>query len=155
MKNKIIISILTIIVIIISAFLGWYFAQKPQEDKEKIDGIVVNVQNNIDYSSKMITSYEEYQELLNTHKVNVTKDKLLTKKDFNKSDYIIDYIPYDKDLKITKSIDVQVLEGGVEITYYLNHEVKTEDQLLLYLIPIPKDSIKDYNLANRIFKYDE
>ncbi len=154
MKNKIIIGLLTVGVIITAAFFGIFIANNSINQTNTIDGIVVNIGNNTDYTSKMLREYEEYQDLLKKHDISIEKKKMLTKKDFKKYDYIIDYIPYDNDLKMTKSINVEVLEGGVEITYYLNHEVKTEDKLLLYLIPIPKNEIPNYSLANRIFKYE-
>lgn len=152
MNKKLIPIIASVAVIIIAAFAGWYFATKSMSQKIDANGIVVKINKNADYQAKMLTTYEEYKILLEENEINLDNSNLLKAKDFDESDYIIDYIPYDKDL-IVEDINVDILEGGVAIHYITNHEVKENTELLLYFIPVPKKQILEFTLANRTFDY--
>ena len=127
-KEHIIVILITIVVIIIAGFGGWYLAKKGMNNTKVIDGIVVNVKANVDYSAKLIKTYKEYEKILEDNAISLNDENVLKEKDFKKNDYIVDYIPYDKDLKITGEINVEVLEGGTVIT--------------------------DFTLANRVFNYE-
>lgn len=152
-KNKIIITILTIIIIIISGLLGYYVAKN--ENIKTIDGLVITIKSNVDYTSKLIKTFEEYKNILKENGIKIDNEKniYLTKKDFKKNDYIVDYIPYEKDLEV-KTIDVEVLDGGVILNYVLNKEVTDNTKVLLYLIPLDKNQLNEYKLANRNFSYE-
>lgn len=152
--SKIITIVASIIVIIGAAFAGWYFARGSMSKKIDANGIVVEINKNADYQAKMLKTYEEYKALLQENEVDPNNDNLLKASDFEESDYIIDYIPYDKEL-VVEDINVVILDGGVIIHYITNHEVKENTELLLYFIPVPKGQILEFTLANRTFEYKD
>lgn len=150
--NKLITVIATILVILIAGFAGWYFASRKFNQKIIANGIVVDINKNANYMSKMLTSYDEYKSIINENGLDLSKNEILKEADFEKRDYIIDYIPYDKDLEVI-DIEVEVLDGGVVLHYQVSHEIKDNTQMLLYFIAIDKDRIHNYSLANRTFSY--
>ena len=150
MKRNVIIIILVILVVIGAGALGIYVGKKNNNKTSIAEGIVIPKDNDKDYSIKFITNKKDFDELSN--KFNV-QDKLDVN-DFEKYDYIIDFIPYDNNLLI-KDIDLVISGNNVNLTYYTNKEVKNYDKYLVYVIPINKGTIKVFNFENRNFVYDK
>ena len=150
MKNKkILIILITILVIIISAFLGRYIALN--QDTTKTVGFAINIYTGINYNTRLITTYSEYETIVNENGIINNKAKL-EEKDFKKHDFIVDFIPYDNTLKVN-DINLNISGNDVTIDYNVNKEVRSDTQLLVYFIPLKKGQITNFNLANRHFTY--
>ena len=148
-KRKIIVIILIILVIIIAGGLGIYVGSRNTENLSIAEGIVINKENDQDYNVKFITNSEEYNDLIN--KFNL-KNKLNIN-DLDTNDYIIDFLPYENDL-IIKDIKLEIDSNKISLTYYLNKKINSNEQYLVYMIPIKKGTIKTFNIEDRKFVYD-
>ncbi len=151
-KGKLKIGIISFLIIIGAAFLGWFIAGGFRQSHGVINGLVVNIVNYQDYSTKMITTYDQYQKVLAENGLMAEKDTL-KEKNFKKKDYIVDYIPYGEDLKV-RNIELTVQNNSASLIYYVNKSVEENEKLLLYFIPVKKGSIKEFTLANRKFVYE-
>ena len=132
MKNKIIIGILVVIVTIISALIGMAAAGYFTNPVAVAEGIVVS---NKDNESKLLTSYEEYSELM--EKYNTSDFVVLTNNSFDEKDYIVDFIKYKDSLKIN-NISLEVNDTSIKIAYDVNKEIKKSNKYLMYFIPVEK-----------------
>ncbi len=151
MKNKkILIILITILVIIISAFLGRYIALN--QDTTKTVGFAINIYTGINYNTRLITTYSEYETIVNENGIVINNKAKLEEKDFKKHDFIVDFIPYDNTLKVN-DINLNISGNDVTIDYNVNKEVRSDTQLLVYFIPLKKGQITNFNLANRHFTY--
>ena len=151
MKNKkILIILITILVIIISAFLGRYIALN--QDTTKTVGFAINIYTGINYNTRLITTYSEYETIVIENGIVINNKAKLEEKDFKKHDFIVDFIPYDNTLKVN-DINLNISGNDVTIDYNVNKEVRSDTQLLVYFIPLKKGQITNFNLANRHFTY--
>lgn len=147
-KNYFIIGAMTIIVVILSAFLGIFLAGGFKKDKTIANGIVINKKDQ-EYEAKLITSAKDYNDLITKYDAQDTL--LFTSNDFTDKDYIVDFILYQEDL-IINNIDVTVSEDGISLTYYANKEISDSDKYLMYFIPIEKGSIDNITIKSRRFQ---
>lgn len=132
MKNKIIIGILVIVVTIISALIGMAAAGYFTNPVAVAEGIVVS---NKDNESKLLTSYDEYSELM--EKYNTSDFVVLTNNSFDEKDYIVDFIKYKDSLKIN-NISLEVNDTSIKVVYDVNKEIKKSNKYLMYFIPVEK-----------------
>ncbi len=144
-KYNLIVGLLVIIVVIVAGLAGIYFGGgfKP---KVIANGIVLN--KNDDYVSTFIKTYDEYVNLLD--KYNITNVVLLTNNDFNDYDYLVDFINYKDDLDI-KNIDIFIEDDGITLTYTVNKRIDDSKKMLMYFIPVNKDSLEITNIKSREF----
>ena len=145
MKNKIIIVLLVIGVIIISMILGMSAAGYFTKPKAVAQGIVVSKSKN---ESKLLTSYDDYTKLMNEY--GTSEFTLLTNNSFENSDYIVTFIKYKSDLEI-KNINLEVTDDGVKIIYDVNKEIKNSNKYLMYFIPIEKGLLNELNIKEQVF----
>lgn len=145
MKNKIIIVLLVIGVIIISMILGMSAAGYFTKPKAVAQGIVVSKSKN---ESKLLTSYDDYTKLMNEY--GTSEFTLLTNNSFENSDYIVTFIKYKSDLEI-KNINLEVTDDGVKIIYDVNKEIKNSNKYLMYFIPIEKGLLDELNIKEQVF----
>ena len=149
LKNAFI-ALIVVVVIVGAGILGMAVEKKKKKSDE-----VVSVANGIvtdkDVSMKgasVLTTYEEYTKLLEEY--DSSDVVLLTNNDFNESDYIVDYIYYDKDVEIS-NINLEVLDEGITIHYEVNKEPDKGDKYLIYFIPIEKGMLKEVKVNSRTF----
>ena len=150
-RRKIFIIILTIVVIIISGLLGIYFGNKNKKALSIADGIVISKEKNTIYGTKFITNLKQYEGFIKDYNLEgiINKDEV----NFKVYDYIIDFIPYNNDL-IIKDINVNVANEGIVLKYNLNKKISNDKQLLIYTIPVNKNTIKKFKLIDRKFIYE-
>lgn len=150
MNKKLKISIITIVFIIIisSICIGIYLAKEDNNETYQIaNGIILKKSNN-SYESKIIKTYIEYTELLQKYEVNDIV--LFTNNSFEDKDYIVDFIDYEDQLKIN-DIDVLIEDDGINLIYHVNKKVNSDQNYLMYFIPIDKDTLNDVNIKSRSF----
>lgn len=145
MKNKIIIILLVIGVIIISMLLGMSAAGYFTKPKVVAQGIVVSKTNN---ESKLLTSYDDYTKLMDEY--GTSEFTLLTNNSFEKNDYLVDFIKYKDSLEI-KNISLEINYDGVKIVYDVNKEIKKSSKYLMYFIPIEKSTLNDLKVTSQVF----
>ena len=145
MKNKIIIVLLVIGVIIISMILGMSAAGYFTKPKAVAQGIVVSKTNN---ESKLLTSYDDYTKLMNEY--GLSDYTLLTNNSFEKNDYIVDFVKYNDSLEI-KNINLEINDDGVKIIYDVNKEIKNSSKYLMYFIPIEKGTLDNLKVTSQVF----
>jgi cytochrome c biogenesis protein ResB len=149
MKNKkVIVAIIVILVVIISALLGALAGGLFSKNQVIADGIILTKDTNTVYENTLITTYDEYNELLK--KYGVSDLVYLTSGDLDQKDYIIDFIDYDEDLQIN-NIDITVTDAGLEIIYKVNKTLDNSNNYLMYFIPIDKGSLDILQITNREF----
>lgn len=144
MKNKIIIILLVIGVIIISMILGMSAAGYFTKPKAVAQGIVVSKSKN---ESKLLTSYDDYTKLMDEYGTN--EFTLLTNNSFEKNDYIVDFVKYKDSLEI-KNISLEI-NDDVKIIYDVNKEIKNSSKYLMYFIPIEKSTLNDLKVTSQVF----
>lgn len=147
-KDHIFAGIIVILVICISAYLGIWLGRDKFDYKTIAEGIVMTYEDK-NYKSELISNYVEYTNLLKKYGIN--ESAFLTSGDLDEKDYIVDFILYNEDLEI-EGIDLEITDDGTNITYNVNEEIKSSKEILIYFIPIKKNSLSDYKLANRYFK---
>lgn len=145
MKNKIMIILLAIGVIIISTLLGMSAAGYFTKLKVVAQGIVVSKTNN---ESKLLTSYDDYTKLMDEY--GTSEFTLLTNNSFEKNDYLVDFIKYKDSLEI-KNISLEINDDGVKIIYDVNKEIKNSSKYLMYFIPIEKSTLNDLKVTSQVF----
>lgn len=153
MNNKLknaFIGLIVVVVIVGAGVLGMAvggFFKKSDEVVSVANGIVTNKDVSMKGAS-VLTTYEEYTKLLEEY--DSSDVVLLTNNDFNESDYIVDYIYYDKDVEIS-NINLEVLDEGITIHYEVNKEPDKGDKYLIYFIPIEKGMLKEVKVNSRTF----
>lgn len=153
MNNKLknaFIALIVVVVIVGAGILGMAvggFFKKSDEVVSVANGIVTNKDVSMKGAS-VLTTYEEYTKLLEEY--DSSDVVLLTNNDFNESDYIVDYIYYDKDVEIS-NINLEVLDEGITIHYEVNKEPDKGDKYLIYFIPIEKGMLKEVKVNSRTF----
>ncbi len=145
MKNKIIIVLLVIGVIIIFMLLGMSAAGYFTKPKAVAQGIVVSKSKN---ESKLLTSYDDYTKLMNEY--GTSEFTLLTNNSFEKNDYIVDFVKYKDSLEI-KNINLEINDDGVKIIYDVNKEIKNSSKYLMYFIPIQKGTLNELKVTSQVF----
>ncbi len=145
MKNKIIIILLVIGVIIISMILGMTAAGFFNKPTAVANGIIVSKG---EYESKLLTNYDDYTKLMTEY--NTNGFTVLTNNSFENNDYIVTFIKYKSDLEI-KNINLEVTDDGVKIIYDVNKEIKNSNKYLMYFIPIEKGLLNELNIKEQVF----
>lgn len=149
LKNAFIVLIVVVVIVgagILGMAVGGFF-KKSDEVVSVANGIVTNKDVSMKGAS-VLTTYEEYTKLLEEY--DSSDVVLLTNNDFNESDYIVDYIYYDKDVEIS-NINLEVLDEGITIHYEVNKEPDKGDKYLIYFIPIEKGMLKEVKVNSRTF----
>lgn len=149
LKNAFV-ALIVVVVIVGAGILGMAvggFFKKSDEVVSVANGIVTNKDVSMKGAS-VLTTYEEYTKLLEEY--DSSDVVLLTNNDFNESDYIVDYIYYDKDVEIS-NINLEVLDEGITIHYEVNKEPDKGDKYLIYFIPIEKGMLKEVKVNSRTF----
>lgn len=149
LKNAFV-ALIVVVVIVGAGILGMAvggFFKKSDEVVSVANGIVTDKDVSMKGAS-VLTTYEEYTKLLEEY--DSSDVVLLTNNDFNESDYIVDYIYYDKDVEIS-NINLEVLDEGITIHYEVNKEPDKGDKYLIYFIPIEKGMLKEVKVNSRTF----
>ena len=149
LKNAFIVLIVVVVIVgagILGMAVGGFF-KKSDEVVSVANGIVTDKDVSMKEAS-VLTTYEEYTKLLEEY--DSSDVVLLTNNDFNESDYIVDYIYYDKDVEIS-NINLEVLDEGITIHYEVNKEPDKGDKYLIYFIPIEKGMLKEVKVNSRTF----
>lgn len=134
-----------LIIIIVAALVGTssYFYIKSLD--KNILSIIINKENK-DYTDVVLTNYEEYQAFISEYNINGK----MTEKEFENKDYIADFIPYVKNLKI---INIEVyLDSDLKIVYETDPMVMDSDKLLVNFMPIDKGALPKINSVDKEFK---
>ena len=148
MKQRIFITIISIVIVFIAACLGIYYGTKKVTYKAVVEGIVIE-KNDKEYEPRLITSYDEYVDFLSEHDIHELV--FLTSSDLDNNDYIIDFINYDKDLKID-SIDIDITDDGINLKYVVNEVINDSDEYLMYFIPIDNGLLNEFVFNKREFE---
>ena len=150
MKQRLFITTLAIVIVLASAILGIYIGTRSNNNyREVAEGIVLKKDDNTFYNPTLITSYDEYINLLEDYDIHELV--FLTAGDLDKNDYIIDFINYDDSLKFTDDIGVEVLDTGINLTYYVNEEIDDSDEILMFFIPIDNGVLGNFIMGERQF----
>lgn len=150
MKQRLFITTLAIVIVLASAILGIYIGTRGNNNyREVAEGIVLKKDDNTFYNPTLITSYDEYINLLEDYDIHELV--FLTAGDLDKNDYIIDFINYDDSLKFTDDIGVEVLDTGINLTYYVNEEIDDSDEILMFFIPIDNGVLGNFIMGEREF----
>ncbi len=150
MKQRLFITTLAIVIVLASAILGIYIGTRGNNNyREVAEGIVLKKDDNTFYNPTLITSYDEYINLLEDYDIHELV--FLTAGDLDSNDYIIDFINYDDSLKFTDDIGVEVLDTGINLTYYVNEEIDDSDEILMFFIPIDNDVLGNFIMGEREF----
>lgn len=136
LRNKIIVIAIVIAVIVGSVLLGMTAAGYFSQPKVKAQGLVITEKGD----SMLLTSYEDYTKLMD--KYEVSNYVVLTNGSFEENDYIVDFVRYKSDLKIT-GISMDISDTGLKIVYSVNKEIKRGSKYLMYFIPIEKGLIQE------------
>ena len=146
-KKNILFGILVVIIVVAAGLLGIAAGGFFNKTEVIANGIIINKKGS-EQTTKLITSHEEYTDLLNEYKINDVV--LFTNNSFNDNDFIVDFIDYEKDLDI-KDINLEIEDDGINITYNVNKKVKSSKKYLIYFIPIEKGLMSEINVKSRSF----
>ena len=150
MKQRLLVSTLSIIIVLGAACLGIYLGTRGNNNyREVAEGIVLKKEDNTYYNPTLITSYDEYIALLEDYDIHELV--FLTEGDLNNNDYIIDFINYDDSLEFTDDIGVEVTDTGINLTYYVNKEITDSDEMLMFFIPIDDGVLGNFIMGDREF----
>lgn len=150
MKQRLFITTLAIVIVLSAAILGIYIGTRGNNNyREVAEGIVLKKEDNTYYNPTLITSYDEYINLLEDYDIHELV--FLTAGDLDSNDYIIDFINYDDSLKFTDDIGVEVLDTGINLTYYVNEEIDDSDEILMFFIPIDNGVLGNFIMGEREF----
>ena len=150
MRQRLFITTLAIVIVLSAAILGIYIGTRGNNNyREVAEGIVLKKEDNTYYNPTLITSYDEYINLLEDYDIHELV--FLTAGDLDKNDYIIDFINYDDSLKFTDDIGVEVLDTGINLTYYVNEEIDDSDEILMFFIPIDNGVLGNFIMGEREF----
>ena len=150
MKQRLFITTLAIVIVLAAAILGIYIGTRGNNNyREVAEGIVLKKDDNTFYNPTLITSYDEYINLLEDYDIHELV--FLTAGDLDSNDYIIDFINYDDSLKFTDDIGVEVLDTGINLTYYINEEIDDSDEILMFFIPIDNGVLGNFIMGDRQF----
>ena len=150
MKQRLLVSTLSIIIVLGAACLGIYLGTRGNNNyREVAEGIVLKKEDNTYYNPTLITSYDEYIALLEDYDIHELV--FLTAGDLNNNDYIIDFINYDDSLEFTDDIGVEVTDTGINLTYYVNKEITDSDEMLMFFIPIDDGVLGNFIMGDREF----
>ena len=143
MKQRLFITTLAIVIVLASAILGIYIGTRGNNNyREVAEGIVLKKDDNTFYNPTLITSYDEYINLLEDYDIHELV--FLTAGDLDSNDYIIDFINYDDSLEFTDDIGVEVLDTGINLTYYVNEEIDDSDEILMFFILIDNGVLDNF-----------
>ena len=150
MKQRLFITTLAIVIVLASAILGIYIGTRSNNNyREVAEGIILKKDDNTFYNPTLITSYDEYINLLEDYDIHELV--FLTAGDLDSNDYIIDFINYDDSLKFTDDIGVEVLDTGINLTYYVNEEIDDSAEILMFFIPIDNGVLGNFIMGEREF----
>ena len=150
MRQRLFITTLAIVIVLSAAIFGIYIGTRGNNNyREVAEGIVLKKEDNTYYNPTLITSYDEYINLLEDYDIHELV--FLTAGDLDKNDYIIDFINYDDSLKFTDDIGVEVLDTGINLTYYVNEEIDDSDEILMFFIPIDNGVLGNFIMGEREF----
>lgn len=136
LRNKIIVIVLVMAVVVGSILLGMAAAGYFSQPKVEAQGLVIR-QNG---KGMLLTNYEDYTKLMEEYEVS--NYVILTNGSFDENDYLVDFVKYKSDLKI-KGINLDISDIGIKIVYSVNKEVKRGNKYLMYFIPIEKGLIQE------------
>ena len=150
MRQRLFITTLAIVIVLSAAILGIYIGTRSNNNyREVAEGIILKKDDNTFYNPTLITSYDEYINLLEDYDIHELV--FLTAGDLDSNDYIIDFINYDDSLKFTDDIGVEVLDTGINLTYYVNEEIDDSDEILMFFIPIDNGVLGNFIMGEREF----
>lgn len=136
LRNKIIVIAVGLVVIVGSILLGMTAAGYFDQPKVEAQGLVIAEKGD----STLLTNYEDYTKLM--EKYEVSNYVVLTNGSFEENDYVVDFVRYKSDLKIT-GISMDISDTGLKIVYNVNKEIKRGSKYLMYFIPIEKGLIPE------------
>lgn len=134
--NKLLIWFIAAVLISTFILIIFWYSSSNQED---VETVAIIKEENKKYEATLVTSYEEYQNILNEYEV-LGK---LSFKDFEEHDYILDFIEYSSKTKI-EGIDI-VISQNITLMYKLVDAEGSQSEILLNLIPIAKNVVSKNN----------
>lgn len=150
MRQRLFVTTLAIVIVLSAAILGIYIGTRGNNNyREVAEGIVLKKEDNTYYNPTLITSYDEYIALLEDY--DIYELVFLTAGDLENNDYIIDFINYNDSLEFTGDIGVEVLDTGINLTYYVNEEIDDSDEILMFFIPIDDGVLGNFIMGDREF----
>ena len=150
MRQRLFVTTLAIVIVLSAAILGIYIGTRGNNNyREVAEGIVLKTEDNTYYNPTLITSYDEYIALLEDYDIHELV--FLTAGDLENNDYIIDFINYNDSLEFTDDIGVEVLDTGIDLTYYVNEEIDDSDEILMFFIPIDDGVLGNFIMGDREF----
>lgn len=150
MRQRLFVTTLAIVIVLSAAILGIYIGTRGNNNyREVAEGIVLKKEDNTYYNPTLITSYDEYIALLEDYDIHELV--FLTAGDLDNNDYIIDFINYNDSLEFTGDIGVEVLDTGINLTYYVNEEIDDSDEILMFFIPIDDGVLGNFIMGDREF----
>ncbi|HIU11588.1 MAG TPA: hypothetical protein IAB65_02695 [Candidatus Onthocola stercorigallinarum] len=150
MRQRLFVTTLAIVIVLSAAILGIYIGTRGNNNyREVAEGIVLKKEDNTYYNPTLITSYDEYIALLEDYDIHELV--FLTAGDLENNDYIIDFINYNDSLEFTDDIGVEVLDTGINLTYYVNEEIDDSDEILMFFIPIDDGVLGNFIMGDREF----
>lgn len=150
MRQRLFVTTLAIVIVLSAAILGIYIGTRGNNNyREVAEGIVLKKEDNTYYNPTLITSYDEYIALLEDYDIH--EIVFLTAGDLENNDYIIDFINYNDSLEFTDDIGVEVLDTGINLTYYVNEEIDDSDEILMFFIPIDNGVLGNFIMGDREF----
>lgn len=150
MRQRLFVTTLAIVIVLSAAILGIYIGTRGNNNyREVAEGIVLKKEDNTYYNPTLITSYDEYIALLEDYDIHELV--FLTAGDLENNDYIIDFINYNDSLEFTDDIGVEVLDTGIDLTYYVNEEIDDSDEILMFFIPIDDGVLGNFIMGDREF----
>lgn len=142
-KSKIIISLgLGITFLFILSVSVWAL----EMHKNDIASALITKKNNLDYEPMIITNYEEYTSFLAKYRLWGK----LKPRDFQNNDYIVDFVPYQKNLQILK-ITINLGED-ITLNYVVNEKITNSPKLIVNVIPLEKNLVKDNREIKKEYK---
>lgn len=143
MKTRNIIFIVSIIILITILIIVSFILNMHKTD---IESAIIQKEDTMEYIPLFIGNYDEYNDILLKYHI-LGK---LSNNDFYAQDYIVDFIPYQKNLKII-NIDIQV-SNKIKIIYKTNPQITNSNKLIINFIPIQKNIINNEKIIEHEFK---
>ena len=136
--RKFILFVLAFLILALLALGVTYFVT--YYNVKTFEGLIVNKDDDYDFKQEILTTYSDYQDVLDKYN-GMGK---LTSEDFTDRDYLVDFVPYVKDMTIN-DIEIEVMDKNINIIYTIDKDVSKSNKLLVNFIPVEKGKIIEFD----------
>lgn len=162
MKNKfdILKIFLMIILLIAIVWIGIYVFVQRQKlneltnviidsnvEKSKMSGVYelgINLDNYDVNTGGIIKNYSEYQNIKTQYKIKDFENESMLQDNFNNNDYIYYILEIDNCKEVIDDYNIDVIDKKANLTFYVESKYGVcNEEAILYLIPVNKDSIDE------------